>query len=964
MTISAQLRACSGVLWLVLSSLLICISPAGASQLSIQEYGEDAGLGNLAVQALAQDADGYLWAGTQNGVYRFDGARLRRFGTDQHIVDASALVMDGSTLWIAASEGLWARRGGHLQPVRPDGAPLRLSELPQIIAPSAHHVWVTSNWQLIELIEMPDGRWHQRDAFSAQVRAQHKELSSVTSVIRGQRGDVWFGCSVAICHLDGGHLDIWRGERGVPKSVWHWLLIARDGSLWARGNRHVIQLEPGHQRFTDRTDVHAEQDPDGLYPLAEDAERHIIGADRTGVVLWDGRRWSHSNDGLPSGGRLQALLVDREGGLWFGQMGGGLLQWRGYGQWENWTVADGLPHSVVWGVQGSSRPGGPRLVATGAGLAAFDPAMQRFRLLTATAKQEMVAVARDETGAIWAGTRRGRLFRILAEDTDGNTEQFDLPNHAPIAHMFRRRAGGIWIQTWDGVSYLDTHDRPYLPLHDIAATQDTLGEIHAACEDDSGKLWLAGERGIASREAAGWRLWPGMATDVVLMSCLGGGVLATSNGSNGIKLWKREGTQFNARDVTPPFLNDRLILSLMLDHRGWLWAGSDAGVAVWNQRNWRHLDQSRGLLWNDVSANAMYEDDDGSVWIGTSRGVSHMIAPDQIFAPTPVRVDIDAVKRGAAQLPVSQAEHIAWSSEPIDIYLAVPVYQNRSALKVAYRLPGLDPTWRDLSHMDVHLTGLPAGDYRFEARVTDTELGTTSDVSGMDIILAPPWWRTRSATFAALCLVGMLLYGWYRWRILAHLHYRKKLEALVAVRTRELEASRDSLRDLATKDPLTGVWNRRALDEILEREIDRSQRERHPLAIAIADIDHFKRVNDTWGHQAGDAVLVEFAARILGNLRTYDALGRYGGEEFVLVMPGLDVGDPVHAQRLATIHSAISAAPMKIGMVTCSIGVAGSSTTFPLDAKTLIARADEALYMAKRNGRNRIEWADEISTPD
>jgi diguanylate cyclase (GGDEF)-like protein len=208
-------------------------------------------------------------------------------------------------------------------------------------------------------------------------------------------------------------------------------------------------------------------------------------------------------------------------------------------------------------------------------------------------------------------------------------------------------------------------------------------------------------------------------------------------------------------------------------------------------------------------------------------------------------------------------------------------------------------------------------------------------------------------------MAATVLLGWglVRWRLHRHVLRERRLEEVVADRTRELEASREQLRELATRDALTNVWNRRALTEILAREVLRCARERVPLALAMSDIDHFKRVNDTHGHPAGDAVLREFASRLSTGLRPYDAVGRYGGEEFVVVMPGLDIRLPEHRARLEALHARIGATPMSIGTVTCSFGVAGSDGQQAVDADALIAAADAALYAAKRAGRDRIEWS-------
>ncbi len=175
----------------------------------------------------------------------------------------------------------------------------------------------------------------------------------------------------------------------------------------------------------------------------------------------------------------------------------------------------------------------------------------------------------------------------------------------------------------------------------------------------------------------------------------------------------------------------------------------------------------------------------------------------------------------------------------------------------------------------------------------------------------------------------------------------------------ELVSAREALRVQATHDPLTGLWNRGAILDILRRELGRAQREGVPLGVVMADLDHFKRINDTHGHLAGDAVLQEATRRMRASVRPYDAIGRYGGEEFLIVVPACDAVSALHqAERL---RASISGAPMKISQglmpVTLSLGVAASGVAKDADADLLLRAADAALYRAKNAGRNRVELA-------
>ena len=161
---------------------------------------------------------------------------------------------------------------------------------------------------------------------------------------------------------------------------------------------------------------------------------------------------------------------------------------------------------------------------------------------------------------------------------------------------------------------------------------------------------------------------------------------------------------------------------------------------------------------------------------------------------------------------------------------------------------------------------------------------------------------------------------------------------------------------LASTDPLTGVHNRRYLDTHLDQLLQRARVNAKPLSVAFCDIDHFKRLNDTYGHAAGDEVLIEFTRRLLRNLRSHDLVARIGGEEFVVVMPDTP---PERARRIGErLRQKVEQEPFGVAggasiAVTISVGVTTSRAADGFGVE-LIKRADEAMYQAKNSGRNRV----------
>jgi diguanylate cyclase (GGDEF)-like protein len=185
-------------------------------------------------------------------------------------------------------------------------------------------------------------------------------------------------------------------------------------------------------------------------------------------------------------------------------------------------------------------------------------------------------------------------------------------------------------------------------------------------------------------------------------------------------------------------------------------------------------------------------------------------------------------------------------------------------------------------------------------------------------------------------------------------------ERILELEDRLVEA-REEMRFKATHDALTSLWNRGMILELLHREMERLKRgtEHDAISVILGDVDHFKGVNDTYGHSAGDEVLKEVAARLVSSVRSYDAVSRYGGEEFLIVMAGCDL--KCAGARADQIRRTIESRPAMTHegpvAIAISLGVAASGDWQGFDGDGLIREADAALYYAKSEGRNRVALA-------
>jgi diguanylate cyclase (GGDEF)-like protein len=273
----------------------------------------------------------------------------------------------------------------------------------------------------------------------------------------------------------------------------------------------------------------------------------------------------------------------------------------------------------------------------------------------------------------------------------------------------------------------------------------------------------------------------------------------------------------------------------------------------------------------------------------------------------------------------------------------------------------------DTGERTVRYARLDPGAYRFEVTRVDDSGETVSPVSAIDFHIVPRWWQSTMlrlglALFAGVCVVIV-----WRGRIQRLLHQKRQLEVAVKKRTEDLEyekgellRTQEKMRQYAERDELTGLWNHRIIMERLRQEVDRSARDRMSLTVILMDLDHFKDVNDNFGHPAGDLVLKEISGIIQRAVRNYDWVGRYGGEELMIILPGSSfVGARLRAEQL---RMAVQAARIVDGelalQITASFGVASG---IPGDYEAIIQAADAALYKAKNSGRNCV-MATEIDT--
>ncbi|MTV36362.1 ligand-binding sensor domain-containing diguanylate cyclase [Duganella radicis] len=949
---------------LVVLPTIIRPEHALAQQLPLRYLGQQDGLANLSVGVLAQDQEGYLWVGTDNGLFRYNGAEFQRFGKDEGMTTTTvtAVLPDRRRrLWVGTEDGFYFHDGHRLVELLYQGQTLPIPVDSPLAAMPEGGVALISHRQLFHALVV-EGQLVVRPYFPADLVQRQPLLKELGAVMAQPDGQLWLGCGASLCSSAPHGLQVWDAGAGVPADQWRNLTRAADGSLWARGKHHVIVLEPGGKRFIDRTP------PGGLMrkanpatAMAEDADHRMLITTDTGVARWDAGRWHFFDgaNGLKPG--VLAILVDRDHGVWLGSAGRGLMHWIGYDHWENWTTAQGLPDDQVFAFL---RDGAGNLrIGTRSGLAMLGAgAPRRAMPVPGYRPEQWGTMAVDLRGHLWNASYVGSLMREERRG-GGVTQVAKLPM---IFKLLADRQGRMWISTWDGLFVIEHPESGAAPQRPggLPAEADLLSATtRRSCQSADGILWfltddtlwrLRGDRW----DSYGLRAPRDPAFD--MMACAADGSLWLGQGAGG--LWRAHvaGSGLVKQAQQIPLLRDKAVFTIHEDRRGWLWLGTDAGLLVWNRAQWRLFGSGDGLVWNDLNARPLYEEADGSLWLPTSNGASHVTRPERLFAPHRLSASVEAVERAGVALGVRDGEALPWSADALLVTIASLHYEHRAALRFRYRLLGLERDWSSTSVPRLRYAALPPGEYRLQYAVVNLATESASPAREWRFTILPPWWRSN--WFLLVCAVGALalLRGLYRYRVRG-LHARNaRMEEMVRARTRELELSQEALRERALRDGLTKAWNRVALLEMMEQRMQKSRRDGGTFLLCLLDLDHFKRINDTHGHLAGDAVLCELVRRLHACVRPYDLVGRYGGEEFLVLLADLNQSDG--APRLEAMRRAIEAAPFGIGdghtlAVTASFGVAAFNPAAPAAGLELVRQADVALYRAKQRGRNRIEYA-------
>ena len=924
--------------WFLFLVLLASMLPLHAQVLPFEVLRLKDGIPQSQITSLAQDREGYLWVGTWGGLARFNGSEFRNF-----------FMQDG----------------------------LHSSRIQELLAASDGSLWVASAGGV--------SRWRDHrlelliDPAVGSVRCQ--------ALAEDAQGRIWFGTDNGVAIFDGENFQLKHPGGTTGPQVYDiqadrgGVLVAAVNGLWRfSGNEEPqrLPLPPGIA-------------PDNLRALAVTAEGLWLGTFSNGVWLRNDSGWAAAPGLSPAARSIFQMTVQPSGTLYICTNGSGIFVKRpGQAVMEQWGTDNGLPSNVINDALEDHE--GSLWIGTYIGGLAR---LSGISVINHTERQGLPSACvfgispGDTPDSLWLGTMRGAAHyqtRPLPRVIETVQARDGLDNEW-IWKVLRTADGILWFQTDTSLLYRLPGDKT---IRGLPAAYPPISPWDMNF-DSQGNLWICGDwsgGALARRDANGdWRVWnktqagePLLFASRVTRRQRGGVWVAARN-----KLLVFDGRTLSELAAPYPLSQAHAISSIYEDSRGRLWAGSDAGLAVleadgtWRQLNDRpgfdnrHVyyigEDWQGTIWIntahgvfrffkdfrmeaftpddgladwETNGNGFHCDHRGEIWIGTVNGLSQYIPANRSPNTEPPRLMIEKVRLPQRTEEFPRFLDLAWNERTLVFNLAILSFRNRNRTAFRYRLDSIENEWQqdDKNARELRYTNLPPGEQELLLQPVN-ESGVWGDVVSLPIRVRPPFWMTLGFRLAVLLFLLAAAVGAWRWRTLLLRRRNIELEKEVGKRTAELEY-------LATYDPLTALFNRRAILAFLERQLRPERGSNRQLGCIMIDLNRFKQVNDTLGHATGDQVLKDMAAGIQECLRQGDALGRLGGDEFLVVLPGAD------AEALRSVERRISGLAGQAGegaaavIVTAACGAVQVPPGNIATAAAILAQADDLLYQVKR----------------
>jgi diguanylate cyclase (GGDEF)-like protein len=953
-------------------------------------WGPRDGMVQYSVSSITQDEHGYIWLGHESGASRFNGRSFEALTAASGFTNEAAfsiLPRPGRILLSTESGDVYSATDVRTEKLAGIGGAVSL--MPD---PAGGEPYLLTNTALTRLgtsttLPLPPG--------VAPVPDRRPPWAVVD-------GTLTFALNNAILRVDDTGLALVTRLTGEIRA----LLAGPNGSLEVALSDRLIAIDQTGKEV--RT---LWSPPPSLRVTCGTAARgrRVLGT-TTGalVTVWDNGRSEVVARGLPANA-VMATFIDREDNVWAGLDSGGLVLLPRT-LFTSFTAADGVGTGDAFYIVRDRLRGGVWIGTRNGGIAHIlgskvRPLTDRHGLPSAQVR----ALYQASDGELWIGTFGG----IAVLDTRDRLSRLSAPCGAQFRFFYETTGGDLFAGSQDGalvringrrLECLDTSNVPkpatFTAMIDYQGTRlvgtsagiftlEASGRVGANpaavgaiirsfAIDGEGALWAV------SRNKGAWRLFRGQWRQYGPEDSFDQMMRYVEIGPNGMPWFCSELGVWSFADAARTRLTSRSGLAsdniylMRFDPHGQLWVGSDRGLnLVRDGKVVAAFDYRDGLADNELNTNGFEVDDSGHLWFCTMRGASRLDPLTLERKSVAPLLDLGLVEINDE--PV-ELEHTGDRFAPLvlthdrsslRLHFSGQSFRNPQQVKYTYMLEGFDDRWARPSVVELATyTKVPPGRYTFRIRCTSAD-GLSSPVLSLPIEVVPAFWQLTAFRIVLVFLgfggvIGLLF--WRNWRIRVH---NIELTRTVDERTHALATANEELRRVAITDPLTGIYNRRFYEEDVGktlastlRAFTNSKREERAaidnchLGFFMLDLDHFKEVNDNYGHEAGDTILRQFAGVVRNVIRSSDTLFRWGGEEFLVLARNTN---PSAARTLAErLRAAVAERRFDIGGtwvgVTCSIGF----VTYPFlendptalaDAE-LVEIADHALYLAKQAGRD------------
>ncbi len=969
------------------------------SDLSHQSWSVDDGLPHSTVRGIAQTPDGYMWFATHEGAARFDGIGFAVF--DQNNAPtlrgngvASMLVLkDGSLLLGLRDAGMVRHKGGKFETVKPKNA-LPAGSVALLAEDHEGGVWATIGASGLVRIANAEVR-----VFSSVDGAPS---GAVTSAATSSDGTVWIGSSAGLASYRNGKFSTTPTGTWIDSANIVSIAEGRERRLWiATSGQGIVKIDTavrgdaGAASSLRRYDREQGLASGTLTKLLIDRDGGVWVGSLEGVFRLAGNAFERfaTPDGFTNN-NVRDIFEDGDGSIWIGT-DAGVNRFRD-APITTWGVRKGLSEEFTRAVLEDRKQ---RVwVATSDGVfAVTTQGVRRYGREQGLINGSVLSLAEDPDGALWIGTYGGGVHRLSGEKLDALSAKIGMPE-VPVRAILAARDGSLWLGTSVGI--VKSSWRVGMRGASVRIVAGLPSEqISGLLEDKSGRIWVGTRSGLAVIESGSVLATKvaGIEASVLGINLDAAGRIWVSTG-NGLAVVQPGAsiTQHKVRLLLPAEgVPAQTYFSAVDDLAGSIWTCGNRGIIKFSQSQLAelasgtrakleriHYGRAEGMATvqcNGASQPAGWRARDGRLFFPTARGVAAVdpareTKTDLRAPPVHIRdvfIDGERVESDASGIfevpPGKHRVEIGY----IGLSLAEP-----EKIRYRYRLEGFDPDWVEAGRESKAVyTNIRPGTYQFRALAARDGGAWSEPGARLSLEQQPRFHETAVFRAAAAAATLLLMFAAYRVRVAQLRSRQRTLQKMVDERTTDLEREKKKLEStnnekaqlllqvadaakayerLSNEDSLTGLANRRELDRVLARELDRAVRTGRPLAVALADLDYFKVINDQHSHAIGDQVLREVARILSSGCRGIDIVGRYGGEEFVLVFPeaGIETARQI-CERLRLAIANHDWPTIKPGItLTMSFGLVECSGETTVDG--LLARADKRLYEAKDGGRNRV----------